>query len=198
MKYRHILILIIAVFCPLTLHAGSPGPSTYEECILDSMKGVTSDAAANAIIDSCKHMFPGKKPTSEIAQGQDSGVVPSSVLEKLSGMAGVKRNTSNRTPPKFSGTIFNESQWVITDITVTIFPIEEVMSAKEVIPLTEEKMKELAQSCTSELNSYVWPIRGSTFETRPLTEAKFNCPEVYTPDGMNYHWFINSAKGFRA
>lgn len=196
MKYRY--MLIIAVFCPLTLHAGSSGPSTYEECILDSMKGMTSDTAANAIIDSCRSMFPGKKPTSEVTQGRDRGVVLPSVLEKHSGIGGVKRNLSSRIPPKFSGTIFNESRWVITDITVTIFPIEEVISAKEVIPLTEEKMKELAQSCTSELNCYVWPVRGSTFEARPLTEAKFNCPEVYTPDGMNYHWFINSAKGFRA
>ena len=161
------------------------------------MKGVTSDTAANAIIDSCKRMFPGKKPTSEVVQGQNRGVVPPSVIEKLSRMAEVKRNTSSRTPPKFSGRIFNESRRAIKDIAVIIFPIEEVISAKEVIPLTEDKRKELAQSRTSELNSYAWPVRRSTFEARPPTEAKFSGPEVYTRDGMNDHWFINSAKGFR-
>jgi hypothetical protein len=96
-------------------------------------------------------------------------------------MAEVKRNTSSRTLPKFSGRIFNESRWVITDISVTIFLIEEANSAKEAIPLTEEKRKELAQSCTSELNGYVWPVRRSTIEVRPRTEAKFNCPGVLGP-----------------
>ena len=33
-------------------------PSTYDECITDTMKGVSSDVAANAIIESCRNQFP--------------------------------------------------------------------------------------------------------------------------------------------
>lgn len=38
--------------------AGPFGPSSYDDCILDSMKGVTSDLAAKAIAQSCKAKFP--------------------------------------------------------------------------------------------------------------------------------------------
>ena len=33
-------------------------PSNYDECILDAMKGVSSDVAARAIIESCRSLFP--------------------------------------------------------------------------------------------------------------------------------------------
>jgi hypothetical protein len=33
-------------------------PSNYDECILDAMKGVSSDVAARAIIESCRRLFP--------------------------------------------------------------------------------------------------------------------------------------------
>jgi hypothetical protein len=33
-------------------------PSSYDECITDTMKGVSSDVAANAIITSCRNLFP--------------------------------------------------------------------------------------------------------------------------------------------
>ena len=33
-------------------------PSTYDECILETLKGVSSDVAANAIIESCRNQFP--------------------------------------------------------------------------------------------------------------------------------------------
>ena len=39
------------------------GPSDYDECILDGMKGVTSDLAARAIIVSCRGKFPSKTNT---------------------------------------------------------------------------------------------------------------------------------------
>ena len=40
--------------------AGLFGPSNYEECILDSMKGVTSDMAARAVAQACRSKFPQK------------------------------------------------------------------------------------------------------------------------------------------
>lgn len=53
-----------AVFVLAVLLFPSPGqadqfrPSTYDECITDSMKGVGSDVAARAIITSCRNQFP--------------------------------------------------------------------------------------------------------------------------------------------
>ena len=44
------------------------GPSDYDECILEGMKGVTSDLAAQAIVISCRAKFP-----EEIKKNRNSG-----------------------------------------------------------------------------------------------------------------------------
>ena len=46
--------------------AGLLGPSNYDECITESMKGVTSDVAARAVIQSCRSRFP--EPTQELVE----------------------------------------------------------------------------------------------------------------------------------
>lgn len=52
-----------ALACVVILYPGSSwaglfGPSNYDECITDSMKGVSSDVAARAILTSCRNRFP--------------------------------------------------------------------------------------------------------------------------------------------
>lgn len=47
----------IAATCS-SAHAGWWGPSNYDECILESMKGVTSDVAARNIVAACRRKFP--------------------------------------------------------------------------------------------------------------------------------------------
>lgn len=51
----------LVLFCPTVSLAGWFGPSDYEECILESMKGVSSNAAAIAIAVACKKKFPPQK-----------------------------------------------------------------------------------------------------------------------------------------
>lgn len=60
MMSRHICaVFVLAVlFCPGPGQADPFRPSTYDECITDSMKGVASDVAAHAIISSCRNQFP--------------------------------------------------------------------------------------------------------------------------------------------
>lgn len=53
--------LIILLF-PISSSAGWFGPSTFEECLLDNMKGVTSNDAALAIAFACRSQFPLPKP----------------------------------------------------------------------------------------------------------------------------------------
>ena len=96
MKYRY--LVIVAVFFPLTLQAGS------------------------------MDIFPDKEPKSKDTQGQESVValppenssgkagvesvdVPPSVLENILVKARIKKDRNRRTPPKLSGRIFNESRW---------------------------------------------------------------------------------------
>lgn len=52
---------LLILFMPLVGNAGLFGPSDYNECILKSMKGVTSDVAAGAIRRACWEKFPKKQ-----------------------------------------------------------------------------------------------------------------------------------------
>jgi len=53
-----ILLLPFVVLCPSISHGDTDKPANYDECIVDAMKGVSSDIAARAIIDSCRNLFP--------------------------------------------------------------------------------------------------------------------------------------------
>lgn len=53
-----VLLLPIALLSPTVGYGGLFGPSNYDECITDSMKGVSSDVAARAIIEACRNRFP--------------------------------------------------------------------------------------------------------------------------------------------
>ena len=41
-----------------TLAAQQAGPSSYDDCITQTMQGVSSDIAARAIMESCQNQFP--------------------------------------------------------------------------------------------------------------------------------------------
>lgn len=54
-----ILFFVVWLFALTTIsRAGVFGPSSYEDCILDSMKGVTSDDAARLVQLACREKFP--------------------------------------------------------------------------------------------------------------------------------------------
>ena len=52
------LLLPFVMLCPSISHGDPDGPTNYDECIIDAMKGVSSDVAARAIIESCRSLFP--------------------------------------------------------------------------------------------------------------------------------------------
>lgn len=54
-----VLFFPLVLFCPSIGHGATDDPTNYDECIVDAMKGVSSDVAARAIIDSCRNLFPG-------------------------------------------------------------------------------------------------------------------------------------------
>ena len=64
---------LLILFMPLVGNAGLFGPSDFNECILESMKGVTSDAAAHAIRRACWEKFPKKKPKSRELSNKELG-----------------------------------------------------------------------------------------------------------------------------
>lgn len=58
MKFIQTSTLALALFVPQIAYPQMFGRGSYEDCITDSMKGVTSDVAATAIVGACKAKFP--------------------------------------------------------------------------------------------------------------------------------------------
>ena len=89
--------------------AGGAAPSDYDECILESMKGVKSDLAATSIIRSCRNKFPDM-PKEE----SKSRVLSSKEINQLTGRAGLAGIY-------FSGKIYNgNANITISEITIQI------------------------------------------------------------------------------
>ena len=84
------------------------GQNDYDSCILESMKGVTSDVAARMIRNSCRQKFPEKAK-------EDAVLLPQSAKQKIDG----KGNGSSS--GYFRGTLFNgDNEWTVTSIEVRI------------------------------------------------------------------------------
>ena len=62
LRNKQILLLPLLLICPGISHGDLSEPSNYDECIVQSMRGVSSDVAARAIIESCGNLFPQKPP----------------------------------------------------------------------------------------------------------------------------------------
>lgn len=84
------IVMIVAALLATTAHAGlldfmDRAAADYDECILQGMKGVTSDVAAREIKSSCRSKFPAE-PTRTLAG--DSAALTVGQRAKLSGRAG--------------------------------------------------------------------------------------------------------------
>src|SRR5210317_530987 len=64
MMLRKIPVLLapFVLLCPMPGYGGQSDPSNFDECIIDAMRGVSSDVAARAIIESCRNLFPESEP----------------------------------------------------------------------------------------------------------------------------------------
>ncbi len=71
---RKMLVLLVPLVLlhPGSGHAALFAPSNYDECITETMRGVSSDVAARAIIESCRNLYPKGQP----ADATDATPVP--------------------------------------------------------------------------------------------------------------------------
>ena len=60
LRIRASFVAFVVVSAPNLVNAGVFGPATYEDCILENMKGVTSNLAAAEIRQACRAKFPKK------------------------------------------------------------------------------------------------------------------------------------------
>ena len=100
MKQSLLIILLLVT----QAQAGWFGPSNYDECVLDGMKGVESDLAAKVIVAACRRQFPLKQKESQQTPNDEVKMLKVSKIELHT---------------KLSGTIYNGTgDWVVTEITI--------------------------------------------------------------------------------
>lgn len=107
--------LPLVVFAPLlalipleVLAGNAAAPAAYEQCILDSMKGITSDRAADETRRACRESTGDKVIEADL---------PAHALGKLIVHAGFGWGI-------FSGTLYNgNNDYAITQITVALTPM---------------------------------------------------------------------------
>ncbi len=179
MKLKRLVLTICALFISATIldpHiavAGFFGPSTFDECVLENMKGVTSDVAAAAIYNSCRHRFPLKKvPTEQhkdfdtLYRDQNAPKLSTEETNKLTGRAGLVGNS------EYSATIYNGNN------TVTITKVEITVSTF---------INRLPVS-----NRYSVDV-----DILPLKTVTFKFPVISGDDDAKYSWSFAAAYGHR-
>ena len=65
---KTISTLLFFLFLVTKVNAGLFGPSSYEECIIEGMKGVQSDYAAREVRKACRKSFPAEDKVDENPQ----------------------------------------------------------------------------------------------------------------------------------
>jgi hypothetical protein len=69
---RRVALTILGFALAGTAGAGWFGPSNYDECILEHLKGVSSDMGARMVAASCAKQFPPKKVVETAAPPKDT------------------------------------------------------------------------------------------------------------------------------
>lgn len=153
-------------------------PTTFQECILDGMKGVTSDMAAKAILATCDQKFRKPEPPSVD--------LPYEALSNLVGHAewDIPYPKKDHLSTHFTGTIYNKNKdWTVTSLSIRVWQVNKPGVVHE---------------CTARLTSRCTGLLPCRNNIGPQWEGTFSCGLIYTPEGpFAFGWNILGAKGFK-
>ena len=184
--------------CLLVLLAAGPVRAevsdfnSYDECILESLKGVSSDVAANAIITSCRSKFPESAPiAAEAAEPvPEQQAAPESHAAEVEEAAaepkpdpGAMRESRSLTPEelgKLKATLFGFT----TKYTVTFENFNEDIAITEVTIAVWDDLDPRG------LKKYT-----ETMYVPPSESAKVTYEVIYMGDDQGWRWKVDSAKG---
>jgi hypothetical protein len=165
---------LIIFLCSGGAQAGWFGPSNFDECILDRIKGTQSDLAARAIMRACRQQFPDKPA--------ESTPIPQSCFAKITGNATVSGG-------RIYGNIYNGCRdWHINSLTVFIQGDKNISSLSRF-----EKYMAEADPGLRKLRYEYNIIK----DISPLTNADFSA-SVNWPSSIAPYWGIASARGYKS
>jgi hypothetical protein len=172
-------------------HADVSEYSSYDECILESLKGVSSDIAANAIIASCRSKFPeaaaAAAVAAEAAPQPEPKQEPESAPEEAAteakpevATAGESRELTQEELGKLKATLFGFT----TDYRVTFENMNEGITVTEVTIAVWDDLDPRG------LKKYT-----ETMHIPPSESAKVTYKVIYMGDDQGWRWKVDSAKG---
>lgn len=182
------LILLIGLSLSAAARADASEFSSYDECILESLKGVSSDVAANAIIESCRNTFPevaavapaSAEPAPEPPAESVPVEEPEPAAKPTVAAAGEPRELTQEELRNLKATLFGFT----TKYKVTFENRNENITITEVTIAVWDDMDPRG------LKKYT-----ETMNVPPAGEEKVEYKVVYMGDDQGWRWKIDSAKG---
>ena len=170
-----LLVLAVLMFPGV----GQAVPSNYDECILESMKGVSSDIAAQAIISSCRNLYPEQKEVAAPVQNT-APQADTPIPQPVPVATGPSRSLTAAELDKLSARIkaFGSSY------TATI------QNKNEKLTVTEVTIAVWDDSNSSSLREYPQEVMIAPMES---VEPRFTVH--YNGDELSWAWKVVSAKG---
>lgn len=181
-------ILLIALSFSAASNADASEFSSYDECILESLKGVSSDVAANAIIASCRSTFPeaavAAPAAAEPAPPPEPAPVepqPQPESKPTVAAAGESRELTGEELGKLKSTLFGG---FTTKYKVTFENLNENITITEVTIAVWDDLDPRG------LKKYT-----QTMNIPPAGEQQVAYEVVYMGDDQGWRWKVDSAKG---
>jgi pyruvate/2-oxoglutarate dehydrogenase complex dihydrolipoamide acyltransferase (E2) component len=192
MMPRRMLLLVSfpVLLCSAPGHADVSEFASYDECILESLKGVSSDVAANAIIASCRSKFPQAAPAAapvaepvpEPAPAQEAAPVDEAqpAAKPAVAAAGEGRELTKDELGKLKATLFA----LTTKYKVTFENLNDDITVTEVTIAVWDDFDPRG------LKKYT-----QTMHIPPSAEEKVEYEVIYMGDDQGWRWKVDSAKG---
>ena len=183
---KYLLPALTVFFIPGAGHAEASEYSSYDECILESLKGVSSDVAANAIIASCRNTFPEPAaatpvPAAPAAEPEPvQPAAPQAEAKPEPAAGGESREVTEEELANVKATLMG----FLTNYRVTFENMNEDITITEV-----------TISVWDELDPRGLKKYTETMHIPPSESAKVVYEVVYMGDDQGWRWKVDSAKG---
>ena len=182
------ILVIVCSLAPTVVHGEVSDYSSYDECILESLKGVSSDVAANAIIASCRSKFPEAAPAAaELSESSSQQEVAAQEAEQEDATpepapTGVSRELTKEELGKLKATLFGFT----TKYRITFENLNENITVTEVTIAVWDDLDPRG------LKKYT-----ETMHIAPQESARVTYEVIYMGDDQGWRWKVDSAKGVK-
>ena len=200
---RSSLVLVVLVLwaAPASrARSGWFGPKDYNECILDRMKGVTSDVAARAIAAACREKFPEAEDPGAAAA---AAATQKAIMESINGrdlraeeLAKLKAKGRPPLDRDARAKLSAEQRGALPYVGGDAFHVE-LYNGNDAI-----SVKQLTIEVTTTIDGKVEARRynstGAVFQhdpVAPLGKGAFDFDIVQGDKGAKYEWALVSARG---